>query len=55
MELMARKNKEIGGWLNSFELRWSLWALINKSGMTVIFSLPAWAAAGAGAYKIYHQ
>src|SRR5206468_2772240 len=36
-----------GRFLNTLESRWSLWTLIQGSGLVASFALPAWAVAAA--------
>lgn len=46
-------SERIGGWLTTVESRWSLWALINGSGLVAFTSLPAWAVRAAGIFSDY--
>jgi hypothetical protein len=51
---MAKSASErIGGLLNAVESRWSLWALINASGLVAFISFPAWAVRAAGIFSQY--
>jgi hypothetical protein len=44
---MARITERIAYWLSQFESRWSLWNLVQGTGVVASFALPAWAVRAA--------
>ena len=45
--------QRVGGWLTTIESRWSLWTLINGSGLVAFIYFPAWAVRAAGIFSQY--
>ena len=50
---MPTVRERFGAWLDAVESRWSLWALIQASGLVVSFALPAWAVRAAQIFADY--
>jgi hypothetical protein len=50
---MAKASEKVGGWLDTIEARWSLWTLINGSGLIAFIGFPAWAVRTAQIFAEY--
>jgi hypothetical protein len=50
---MAKITERLGGLLNALESRWSLYALIQGSGLLASFGLPAWAVKSGQIFSQY--
>jgi hypothetical protein len=50
---MAKITERLGGVLNAVESRWSLYALIQGTGVMASFGLPAWAVKSAQIFSQY--
>src|SRR5690242_7127698 len=50
---MARLPERFGRFLNLLESRWSLWTLVQGSGLMASFGLPAWAVRSAQIFSEY--
>jgi hypothetical protein len=50
---MAKITERLGGLLNALESRWSLYALIQWSGLLASFGLPAWAVKSGQIFSQY--
>jgi hypothetical protein len=50
---MPKLRERFGGFLNMLESRWSLWTLLQGSGLVASFALPAWAARSAQLFADY--
>jgi hypothetical protein len=50
---MAAATERLGRFLNTVESRWSLYALLQGSGLVASFGLPAWAVRSAQIFSDY--